>query len=161
MAKAAKLSIEELREIAEMKKARIAMANTVKNTEGNPDKESSSDDDGEDEDSKSNAAADQEELDQREVAAPEKPAEERKTFLFWFMIASPRSIPHPLRTTLCRTLAIHPCLIQSIQSRRPSSDSKSRSSAIDEFAFFQIFHCVPYAFRSEAAQSSSIPYMFT
>ena len=76
MAKAAKLSIEELREIAEMKKARITMANAPKNTEGNSDKESSSDDDGDDEDSKSNAAADPMELDQSEVAAPEQPAEE-------------------------------------------------------------------------------------
>lgn len=76
MSKAAKLSIEELHEIAEMKKARITMANSPKNTEGNSDKESCRDDDGEDEDSKSNAAADPEELDLREDAAPEKPAEE-------------------------------------------------------------------------------------
>ena len=77
------------------------------------------------------------------------------------MIASPRSNPHRLRTTLCRTLVIHPCLIQSIQSRRPSSDSKSKSSTINEFAFFQILRFFPYAFRSEAAQSSSITCMFT
>jgi len=76
MAKAAKLSIEELHEIAEMKKARITMANTSNNTEGNSEKENCSDDDGKDEDSKSNAAADQEELDQREDEGPQKTAEE-------------------------------------------------------------------------------------
>ena len=76
MSKAAKLSIEELREIAEMKKARITMERPPQNKAGTSDKESSSDDDGEDEDSKSNAAADPEELDLREDAAPEKPAEE-------------------------------------------------------------------------------------
>ena len=76
MAKAAKLSVEELYEIAEMKKARITMENPPQNKAGTSDKESSSDDDGDDEDSKSNAAADPMELDQSEVAAPEQPAEE-------------------------------------------------------------------------------------
>ena len=52
------------------------------------------------------------------------------------MIAMPRSNPHCLRSIRCSTLGIHPCLIQSIQSRCRSSDSKSRSSTVNELVFF-------------------------